>query len=290
MTPEAQKVIEASIPNEARRLAVLNQLVRSTQLAESVAPSAWAVTLRPDGFRLNVGTVEALGAWGEYMRVLLSASADAPQLAALNVNQTAYSSVAVPQCVFVGTVEEHFAARQILEPLHHAFVDAVARTSKGVPRKGTLYARHHSPELMEYAGRATSPKKSDDKKTEAHSEMADELPPEEASTLFEGALKTSIVNIFERDAAGRDRCIAHWGATCSVCRFDFEAVYGAIGAGFIHVHHVRPLSEIRERYELDPVADLRPVCPNCHAMLHRRRPAYSIEELKAEHVSPRKES
>ncbi|AUL13849.1 hypothetical protein B7P02_02620 [Bordetella bronchiseptica] len=34
------------------------------------------------------------------------------------------------------------------------------------------------------------------------------------------------------------------------------------------------------RYELDPVRGLRPVCPNCHAMLHRRTPVLSIEALQ----------
>jgi len=28
------------------------------------------------------------------------------------------------------------------------------------------------------------------------------------------------------------------------------------------------------------ILDLRPVCPNCHAMLHKRTPAISIEELQ----------
>jgi 5-methylcytosine-specific restriction protein A len=40
------------------------------------------------------------------------------------------------------------------------------------------------------------------------------------------------------------------------------------------------LSEVGNEYRVDPIRDLRPVCPNCHAMIHRRIPAYSIEELK----------
>nr|WP_232850432.1 hypothetical protein [Enterococcus innesii] len=37
---------------------------------------------------------------------------------------------------------------------------------------------------------------------------------------------------------------------------------------------------ISQDYEIDPISDMKPVCPNCHSMLHRRRPAYSIKELK----------
>ena len=57
-------------------------------------------------------------------------------------------------------------------------------------------------------------------------------------------------------------------------------VYGKIGEGFIHVHHLLELSVIKKEYKVDPINDLRPVCPNCHAMLHRKKPAYSIEELR----------
>ena len=56
-------------------------------------------------------------------------------------------------------------------------------------------------------------------------------------------------------------------------------VYGERGVGFIHVHHLKPLSEISKEYEVDPIGDLRPLCPNCHAMIHRR-PEMGIEELK----------
>jgi hypothetical protein len=44
---------------------------------------------------------------------------------------------------------------------------------------------------------------------------------------------------------------------------------------------LRPLAEIGKQYKVDPIADLRPVCPNCHAVLHTRIPAYSIQEVRA---------
>lgn len=58
-------------------------------------------------------------------------------------------------------------------------------------------------------------------------------------------------------------------------------VYGELAKGFIHIHHLIPLSDIKENYSLDPKKDLIPVCPNCHAMLHRRNPPFSPEELKS---------
>jgi len=98
--------------------------------------------------------------------------------------------------------------------------------------------------------------------------------------LYEGAKKQITVNSYERNPKARESCIRHYGTKCFICNFDFEEVYGEIGKGFIHVHHIKPLSEIVEKYEVDPIKDLRPICPNCHAMLHKRVPAYSIKDIQ----------
>jgi 5-methylcytosine-specific restriction protein A len=108
--------------------------------------------------------------------------------------------------------------------------------------------------------------------------------PEEVSgpqTYHEGAVRQVTVNAYERNPQARTRCIEHHGTRCVVCGFDFGAVYGPAAEGYIHVHHLRPLGAIAAEYEVDPVEDLRPVCPNCHAVIHRRVPAFSIEEVRA---------
>ncbi len=97
----------------------------------------------------------------------------------------------------------------------------------------------------------------------------------------EGSLKTIFVNKYERSDKARKLCIKHHGAICAVCHLNFEARYGQHGAGFIHVHHVIPLRDIGKEYQVDPINDLIPVCPNCHAMLHRQRDrTLTISELK----------
>ncbi|MDT8881008.1 HNH endonuclease [Klebsiella aerogenes] len=77
-------------------------------------------------------------------------------------------------------------------------------------------------------------------------------------------------------------CITHHGAICKACGFDFEKTYGEHGKGFIYVHHIRPLGTIAESYQVDPVKELIPLCPNCHAMVHRGNAAkpLSVEELR----------
>ena len=110
--------------------------------------------------------------------------------------------------------------------------------------------------------------------------------PEEVSgpeKLFEGSSVTISINAHERNTKARAACIEHHGCRCFVCSIDFEEAYGAIGEGFIHVHHVIPLSEVREEYEVNPIQDLIPVCPNCHAIIHRTTPCLSVEQLR-EHL------
>jgi len=108
------------------------------------------------------------------------------------------------------------------------------------------------------------------------------LPEEvdDMADIYEGAVRRISVNAYERSAEARQKCLAHWGTSCSVCGFDFATTYGEAGRGFIHVHHLRELAGVGQEYQVDPIRDLRPVCPNCHAVIHRRRPAYTVEEVQ----------
>ena len=98
--------------------------------------------------------------------------------------------------------------------------------------------------------------------------------------FVEGAVLTVSVNSYERNPKARRRCIDHYGERCSICGIDFGAVYGPVAQGFIHVHHLVPLSEIRKEYEVDPITDLRPVCPNCHAVLHLGSQVRTIDQVR----------
>jgi len=99
--------------------------------------------------------------------------------------------------------------------------------------------------------------------------------------ILEGAVRRVTVNAYERNPEARRQCINHYGTKCFVCGFDFVEKYGEIGNDFIHVHHLKQISEIGVTYQINPIQDLRPVCPNCHAMIHKRKPPYTIEEVKA---------
>ena len=115
---------------------------------------------------------------------------------------------------------------------------------------------------------------------------ADYLYPDEVNEkeLTEGNASQVFVNRYERNAEARKKCIALKGCKCAVCGMDFEKVYGVIGQGFIHVHHIVPLSTIGKDYRINYETDLVPVCPNCHAMLHQKNPPYTIKELKQKRI------
>lgn len=111
----------------------------------------------------------------------------------------------------------------------------------------------------------------------------DEKPPsilEEDKTLYEGAVTKIFVNKYERNPLARRMCIEHHGAFCKVCQFDFYITYGDVGKGYIHVHHIIPIASLGKEYTLVPEKDLIPVCPNCHSIIHKRKPIFSVEELK----------
>ncbi len=96
----------------------------------------------------------------------------------------------------------------------------------------------------------------------------------------EGIPNDVTVTRYERNPHARKECIDHYGLKCVVCGMNFQQVYGEIGKDFIHVHHLRQVATIGKEYEVNPVKDLRPVCPNCHAMIHRRIEPYTLEEMK----------
>jgi hypothetical protein len=108
--------------------------------------------------------------------------------------------------------------------------------------------------------------------------LKEELGIEEP--IVEGASFIVQVSAFERNPVARQKCLAHHGVSCCVCGFNFGVKYGSKAKNHIHVHHLKSLASIGEEYVIDPIKDLRPVCANCHAVIHLQQPPYSIEEVK----------
>ena len=66
---------------------------------------------------------------------------------------------------------------------------------------------------------------------------------------------------------------------CEVCGFCFSKAYGDIGSDFIECHHKIPIAKAGPG--VTSCEDLALVCSNCHRMIHKKNPCYTLEEMKA---------
>lgn len=98
--------------------------------------------------------------------------------------------------------------------------------------------------------------------------------------FIEGKCGQVTRNVYERSDEARTICLQHYGRRCCVCNLLFEEEYGDSGVGFIHVHHLNPLHESGGEAHTDPITDLRPVCPNCHAMIHAEGKLMTPDDLR----------
>jgi predicted restriction endonuclease len=93
----------------------------------------------------------------------------------------------------------------------------------------------------------------------------------------EGFRKEIIIEVAKRNKLLLKDAKEKYGTICAVCEFDFAEIYPGHGDGFIEIHHLHPIAKGRRA---STVEDVRPVCANCHRMLHRGEKILSITELK----------
>lgn len=99
-------------------------------------------------------------------------------------------------------------------------------------------------------------------------------------TYLEGTPNQVSITKYERNPFARKKCLEYYGFSCIICDFNFEKIYGSIGKDFIHVHHLEQVSTVGKTYFADPIKDLRPVCPNCHSIIHKQKKAFTLDEMK----------
>ena len=107
---------------------------------------------------------------------------------------------------------------------------------------------------------------------------AEEQPP--TVGYAEGGAATSQSTRYERDRRNRAAAIAIWGCKCRACGLDFGDRYGDAAKGYIEVHHTTPVSVLEPGTVINPARDLVPLCPNCHAVAHRREPPFTVDEIR----------
>ena len=255
--------------------------------AASFGSDRWGLTPYSDGIRLNVGFTEILTALPDYIQLVLDGARarEAPTSTDVSLDEGTnpkgfYPSIpgslkAEIECIPLSSLEQSIA---VLRP---ALLEAIRLAAKRRAGKGVKAG--HRQEVVDIlatlVGRAL-PSPSDTPESQRNV-VADE-------SLMEGALRRVVSSVWERNPDARRACVARYGTSCFVCRFSFEAAFGEFARGFIHVHHLTPLSSVGKEHAVNAIADLRPVCPNCHAMLHRD-PPLTIEELQA-HIAKQNEA
>lgn len=276
---QASSVFQSLLPDTASVRATAEVFCGSILVAHSAEPMSWSISLFRKKVRLNVGQVEVATLSERRLRLFIAANQPVdggPGVTVVVGDTPAYPAVPVPS----GYCD--LSPRAIRNPpadvlaAHHEYVLAAASRKRRSP-----FRRAFSPGVVSYCEALCSrmlPRP-------GGVDLPDEPRiPEEAlggDRFVEGATRQIVVNAYERDPKARRACIAHYGYKCAACDMTFEARYGSDVARVIHVHHLVPLSEVKASYTVDPVADLRPVCPNCHAVLHSRQPPFTIEEVRA---------
>ena len=255
--------------------------------AASFGSDRWGLTPYSDGIRLNVGFTEILTAFpGSIQLVLDGARArEAATSTGVSMDEGTNPKGFYPSVPGSLKAEIQYmplsSLEQSIDVLRPALIEAIRLAAKRRAGKGVKAG--HSQEVVDVlaalVGRSL-PSPGDTPQIHGNV-VADE-------SLMEGALRRVMSSEWERNPRARRACIEHYGTSCFVCGFSFEAAFGEFARGFIHVHHLTPLSSVGKKYALDPVADLRPVCPSCHAMLHRD-PPLTIDALRT-HISNKHET
>jgi 5-methylcytosine-specific restriction endonuclease McrA len=158
---------------------------------------------------------------------------------------------------------------------HYSSFSYISQILSGWANKGYIFKNDYEKAPLEWGSPII-------RRWASQSEVVSRFFPDEITenVYWEGAIKKVIVNRFERDTFARKKCLEYHKPICKVCNLNFELRYGELGSGFMHVHHIIPISKVGKSYKIDPINDLVPVCPNCHAMLHRKADVIGIEDLR----------
>jgi len=275
-SPSAANEIVRQLVAKEHLTDVLRAIAHSVRFAHKQAPSKWGLRLNRDSIMLNVGFVEMLQLGEGWVRQLVKSDLLPERMRAdegLKFSNPQYRNA--PDCKACDIEDVSMLARvySALLPAHEEAIRVAARS----PRHTTT-TKDHSPGLIILISQELDTLVPQPAYLAPTPVMPEEIPTDEE--FEEGAATQVLVNRYERDPAARERCIEHYGTNCIACGVSLAEQYGLEVDGLIHVHHMTPLASVAKRSIVDPVRDLRPVCPNCHAVIHSTRPPLTIEQVQ----------
>jgi hypothetical protein len=272
---------------------VLRFIAAAIRHAADTAPRRWGLTPYPNGgIRLNVGWCEVITASEDEIALLVTRDA-APGGAGghrLHFEQKrgrSYFYQRAPGSARVAIpLDGSLPVGRILKALEPALFENVTVSARAGLGWG-VGEGHSDAAVSAIATRIGESIPTPGRRTStAQTSNRIGRPRPGSPEFFEATARRAAIVRLERSKVARRLCISRHGCRCSVCGFDFKATYGNPGTGFIIVHHLYPLADARGRRRVDPYEDLRPVCANCHYMIHTEDPPVTIEELRR--VLPRR--
>jgi hypothetical protein len=270
----AARVFEDLWPDPAERKAVAQLLGEFVARAADASPG-WALVLDADVVKLDVGPVLLLELFPDHVWFCaLDTLTDRPRWVRLTSPRTAasdsglvYKSVDVPSRGLRVSTARVATIPSSVRSAALGYIDVAASKRKGQSR----WAKAHSPGVIRFL----------------NGYLGYSLPEGEPTddddwrTYIEGQATRRLVTLYERNPVARAACLGHHGYRCAACGTLLEEVYGPSASGIVHVHHLHPLGDSGGTHTVDPVVDLRPICPNCHTVAHSTHPPLSIDDLKA---------
>lgn len=123
----------------------------------------------------------------------------------------------------------------------------------------------------------------------SETQKAEALEKSATMTFVEEGQETQVkTKVKKRSAKLRALAVEHFSDAegriqCEGCGFEGSSAYGTHGKGLIEIHHKKPifLEGKTKKILREALADLSPLCPTCHRMVHRDpNSVLSIEALQ----------
>ena len=252
--------------------ALLPFVAESIRRAHELAPEKWGVTPKDGWLRLNLGRIEVLTVSGTRMRVVVDAATAPGDLELAG----GYASVPGSQVTVVPV--SHAAA--VLPRLRRSHDELLQHASKGSFNPGSR--RGHRNWAVDEIARLVGVHLPLPAREDSEGALLQDAGDVQGDARYlEGGVKDVVLTRHERNPRARAACIAHYGTACLACGMRFSEVYGPEMSDAIHVHHLAPVAAAAGEYDVDPIRDLVPLCPNCHTAVHQTNPPRTIEELKS---------
>jgi len=245
------------------RRACLDFLARSIEWAAQENKDRWGVTLFRRLVRLNAGWVQCFVVSQGEIHVLVEA-ASIP--VGFHLEGRTYGRVPGYEMTTLALSDSARAFAALAE-CHRAAIVTSARFQTTSSIRSA-----HSPGIIRWlSGQLGRPLPDPSYSEEYRAKLGH---------LVEGGRKSYVLSRYEYDPRNRAKCLDHYGHACAVCGMTFEQRYGTGWKDCIEVHHLTPLAVVGKEHEV-PVEDLRPVCPNCHTVIHGGPGLLSIQQAKA---------